>query len=61
MDGNRFKIGITDHAQAALGDVVFVELPELETEVDAGGWLFVRFCCKVLLSSAGLFQHINID
>ncbi|KAL5262370.1 hypothetical protein ACHWQZ_G007925 [Mnemiopsis leidyi] len=36
VDGNRFKIGITDHAQAALGDVVFVELPELETEYDAG-------------------------
>ena len=29
-------IGITDHAQAALGDVVYVELPELGAEVDAG-------------------------
>lgn len=28
-------IGITDHAQAALGDVVFVELPELDTEFEA--------------------------
>ncbi|MCR9105258.1 MAG: glycine cleavage system protein GcvH [Gammaproteobacteria bacterium] len=29
-------VGITDHAQDALGDVVFVELPELETSFDAG-------------------------
>lgn len=29
-------IGITDHAQEALGDVVFVELPEVGTTVIAG-------------------------
>ncbi|TVS16014.1 MAG: glycine cleavage system protein GcvH [Gammaproteobacteria bacterium] len=29
-------VGITDHAQDALGDVVFVELPELEIDVQAG-------------------------
>lgn len=29
-------VGITDHAQDALGDVVFVELPELDLEVQAG-------------------------
>lgn len=28
-------VGITDFAQAALGDVVFIELPEVGTEVDA--------------------------
>ncbi|XP_063694372.1 glycine cleavage system H protein-like [Bolinopsis microptera] len=36
VEGNKFRIGITDHAQAALGDVVFVELPELDSELDAG-------------------------
>ena len=30
-------IGITDHAQEALGDLVFVELPEVGQELDAGG------------------------
>lgn len=30
------SIGITDHAQHALGDIVFVELPETGTEVGAG-------------------------
>jgi glycine cleavage system H protein len=29
-------VGITDHAQNALGDVVYVELPEVDAEVDAG-------------------------
>ncbi len=28
-------VGITDFAQAALGDVVFIELPEVGTEVEA--------------------------
>lgn len=29
-------VGITDHAQEALGDVVFVELPEVGASLDAG-------------------------
>lgn len=30
------RVGITDYAQAALGDVVFVELSEVGTDVTAG-------------------------
>lgn len=30
-------IGITDHAQSALGDLVYVELPEVGQELDTGG------------------------
>lgn len=33
---NTVRVGITDFAQAALGDVVFVELPEVGDEVTAG-------------------------
>lgn len=29
-------VGITDHAQEALGDVVYVELPDVGTAIDAG-------------------------
>jgi glycine cleavage system H protein len=36
LDGDVATIGITDHAQEQLGDVVFVELPELGREVAAG-------------------------
>jgi|ERR1700722_8005953 glycine cleavage system H protein len=34
--GNTATVGITDHAQEALGDIVFVELPKVGTEVSAG-------------------------
>ena len=30
-------VSITDYAQSSLGDVVFVELPTLETKVTKGG------------------------
>ncbi|OBK29731.1 glycine cleavage system protein H [Mycobacterium asiaticum] len=30
------RVGITDFAQSALGDVVFVQLPEVGTELNAG-------------------------
>ncbi|HUZ43400.1 MAG TPA: glycine cleavage system protein GcvH, partial [Acidimicrobiales bacterium] len=36
LDDGRVRIGITDYAQDALGDVVFVQLPEPGTEVQAG-------------------------
>jgi len=35
-DDGQVTIGITDHAQELLGDMVFVELPEIDREVDAG-------------------------
>jgi len=35
--GDIATVGITDHAQEQLGDVVFVELPEPGTEVAKGG------------------------
>jgi glycine cleavage system H protein len=36
LEGDTATIGITDHAQQALGDVVFIELPEPGREVTAG-------------------------
>jgi glycine cleavage system H protein len=38
-DGETVRIGITDYAQDALGDVVFVDLPKVGAHVDAGGTL----------------------
>jgi glycine cleavage system H protein len=35
-DDGRVRIGITDYAQDALGDVVFVQLPEPGSQVEAG-------------------------
>ena len=37
LDGmSKVRVGITDYAQDALGDVVFVDLPNVGTEVAAG-------------------------
>ena len=36
IEGDLVVVGITEHAATALGDVVFVELPEVETVVAAG-------------------------
>ncbi len=35
-EGARVRVGITDFAQDALGDVVYVDLPEIGAEVEAG-------------------------
>jgi glycine cleavage system H protein len=37
VDGTRARIGITDYAQDALGDVVYVQLPDVGLEVLAHG------------------------
>ena len=34
-EGGNIRVGITDHAQAELTDVVFVEVPKVGTSVDA--------------------------
>ncbi len=36
VDGENAYIGITDFAQQHLGDIVFVELPDLDSEFEAG-------------------------
>jgi glycine cleavage system H protein len=36
VEGNRVTIGITHHAQDQLGDIVFVELPEVGRELAKG-------------------------
>jgi glycine cleavage system H protein len=36
VEGKTGKIGITDYAQNSLGDIVFVEVPKVGSEVKAG-------------------------
>jgi glycine cleavage system H protein len=36
VDGTTGTIGITDHAQNSLGDIVFVELPKVGAQLEAG-------------------------
>ena len=37
VDGNRATIGITDYAQESLGDIVYIDLPEADAQVEADG------------------------
>ena len=36
LEGNKAYVGISDYAQHALGDIVFVELPEIDAEFTSG-------------------------
>ena len=35
LSSTKFRIGITDYAQSALGDIVYIQLPKIGTEVKA--------------------------
>jgi glycine cleavage system H protein len=37
LDGDVATVGISEHAQNALGDIVYVELPEVGRQVEKGG------------------------
>ncbi len=36
VEGDEITVGITDHAQSALGDITYVELPEEDEDFSAG-------------------------
>ncbi len=58
-------IGVTDHAQEALGDVVFVELPDIDAEVsagdDAGVVESVKAASDIYAPVSGVVVAINED
>ncbi len=43
VDGPVVRVGVSDYAQAELSDVVFVEVPEIGTRVEAGLERFLAF------------------
>lgn len=58
-------VGITDHAQSALGDLVYVELPEVGQELEAGEEMAVvesvKAASDVYSPISGLVLEINVD
>ncbi len=56
-------VGITDHAQTALGDLVYVELPEVGQEVESGGEMAVvesvKAASDVYAPIAGKVTEVN--
>ncbi len=50
VEDDKAYVGITDFAQQHLGDIVFVELPELDEAVEAGGQIGVIESVKAVSS-----------
>ncbi len=63
IEGNRAYVGITDYAQKELGDIVFLELPELESDLAAGDQLGVVESVKAIADIhapvSGIVVEIN--
>ena len=63
LEGDIVTVGITDHAQEQLGELVFIELPELEREVVAGEACAVvesvKAASDVYAPLAGRVEEIN--
>ena len=64
-DGQTVTVGITDHAQDLLGDVVFVELPEVDAEIAAGDEAgvveSVKAASDIFSPVSGVVTEINED
>jgi len=65
VEGKTATIGITDYAQQQLGDIVYVELPEVETEIDADSELSeiesTKATSPVVSPVSGTVVEVNED
>lgn len=62
-DGKEAVVGITEHAQEELGDIVFVELPSVEEELDQfeefGVIESVKAVSDVFMPASGIIVEVN--
>jgi glycine cleavage system H protein len=65
VDGDKAYLGITDFAQHHLGDIVFVEIPELDDEVKSGDSIAVVESVKAVSTVyspvSGTVTEVNED
>ncbi len=65
VEGNLARIGITDYAQDALGDVVFVQVPEAGAAVTAGDTVSevesTKSVSEIYAPVAGSVAEVNAD
>ena len=63
VEGGLVVVGITEHAATQLGDVVFVELPEIETVVATGDEVVViesvKAASDILAPVDGVIVEVN--
>ncbi|MXW42303.1 MAG: glycine cleavage system protein GcvH [Acidimicrobiia bacterium] len=65
IEGNRVYLGITDYAQDALGDVVYIDLPEVGTAVHKGEAFSevesTKSVSEIYAPVSGVIAQINSD
>src|SRR3546814_15370626 len=65
FEDGKAKVGITDYAQDALGDVVFVDLPDVGAEVAAGQSISevesTKSVSDIYAPVAGTIVEVNAD
>ena len=65
LEAGRVRVGITDYAQDALGDVVFVKLPDVGTEVGLGDEIgeveSTKSVSDIYAPVAGSVVEVNAD
>ncbi len=63
IDGKIATMGITDYAQKELGDIVYVELPEVDSELSAGDVLAtveaVKAVEEIYIPVSGIIVEVN--
>lgn len=65
LEDGRVRIGITDYAQDALGDVVFVQVPEVGQTADSGATVgeveSTKSVSEIYAPLAGTVLEVNAD
>jgi len=65
VEGEKVRVGITDFAQSELGDIVFVELPEVGDEISAdepfGSVESVKTVSELYAPVSGKVVEVNED
>lgn len=65
IEGNKVTVGVTDYAQHQLGDIVFVELPEVDDELAQGDSFAVlesvKAAADVYAPVSGVIVAVNED
>jgi len=65
VSGKRATIGITDHAQEALGDIVYIDLPDADTPVEVNSELAeiesTKATSSVISPISGTIIEVNED
>jgi len=65
VSGKKATIGITDYAQDALGDIVYIDLPEVETDVEVNSEIgeieSTKATSSIISPVSGRIMDVNED